>query len=243
MRIGNYQFRPGLLISVITLVFLVILVRLGIWQLDRAEEKRQILANQQTKMAMPAVRLVEALDSYEELTFRRIELHGKFDTQYQLLVDNKIHQGKPGYYVVTPMKLENMDRYVLINRGWLAMNPDRNILPTIETPNSIVTITGIIKADPKDVADLGSANRSNKGWPAVVRWVDFAAFEQESGLKVLPFLLLMDDSAHHGFVREWKFVNLPPEKSTSYAVTWFSLAILLLIIYFVVNTKRVKEHE
>jgi surfeit locus 1 family protein len=243
MRIGNYQFRPGLFTSLVALIFLIILTRLGIWQLDRAEEKRQILANQQAKMAMPVVSLQEGDMKPQELEYRRIQVSGKFDSNYQLFVDNKIHKGKPGYYVVTPLKLANMDRYVLVNRGWVAMNPDRKILPNIQTPEGIVTITGLIKSDPKDVANLGSANRSNQGWPAVVRYVDLQQFHEETGLKIQPFLFLLDINADYGFVREWKFVSLPPEKSTSYAVTWFSLATLLLIIYLVVNTKRVKEDE
>ena len=69
MRIGNYQFKPGLLTTIIALVFLVILVRLGIWQLDRAEEKRQIIANQQAKMSMPPVNLTRAVQDYEALAF------------------------------------------------------------------------------------------------------------------------------------------------------------------------------
>lgn len=243
MRIGNYQFKPGLLTTIIALVFLVILVRLGIWQLDRAEEKRQIIANQQAKMSMPPVNLTRAVQDYEALAFRRIEVQGTFDSKYQMFIDNKIHKGKAGYYVVTPMKLSELDSYVLVNRGWVAMNPDRQILPNIDTTNEPVTLTGLIKTDPKDVADLGSANRSNQGWPAVVRYVDFQQFQQETGLKLQPFLFLLDKSADHGFVREWKFVNLPPEKSTSYAVTWFTLATVLLIIYIVVNTKRVRNDE
>jgi surfeit locus 1 family protein len=243
MRIGKYQFSPGLIVTLVTLVLLAILIRLGIWQLDRAEEKRQILATQQAKMAQPVIELTTDIDETDELAFRRIEVSGNFDTRYQLFVDNKIHLGKPGYFVVTPLKLAQNDTYVLVNRGWVPMNPDRKILPNIDTPKGMVTITGLIKTDPKDVADLGSANRSNQGWPAVVRYVDLQQFQQETGLNIQPFLFLLDKNEGHGFVREWKFVNLPPEKSTSYAVTWFSLATLLLIIYLVVNIKKVGKHD
>lgn len=243
MRIGKYQFKPKLFTTVFTLIFLVVLVRLGIWQLARAEEKRQILASQQAQLKLPVVKISGKVSSLNELEFRRVQAEGKFDTTHQLFIDNKVHNGRPGYHVVTPLILDDQKSVILINRGWVPMNPDRRILPTIETPAEKVVVDGIIKIDPRDVADFGSANRSREGWPAVVRWVDLAQFQQETGLQVQPFLFLMDKSSQYGFVREWKFVNLPPEKSTSYAVTWFSLATVLLIIYFVVNIGKIKESE
>lgn len=243
MRIGNYSFKPGLFTTVLTLVVLVILVRLGVWQLDRAEEKRQILANQQAKLQLPVVKITDSVINTHDLEFRRVQVEGIFESRYQLFIDNKVHNGVPGYNVVTPLKIKDQNSYILVNRGWVPMNPDRRVLPSVGTPNGNIKVNGLIKMDPKDVADLGSNNRSNEGWPAVVRWVDLSAIQQETGLKLHPFLLLMDKDMEHGFVREWKFVSLPPEKSTSYAVTWFSLATVLLIIYLVVNIKRNKEHE
>ena len=243
MRIGNYRFKPKLFTTVFTLILLVILVRLGIWQLDRAEEKRQILANQQDRLKLPVVKITGIAIQTDELEYRRVQVEGAYETKYQLFIDNKVHNGKPGYEVVTPLKLKNHNSYVLINRGWVPMNPDRRILPVVDTPTGNITVDGLIKVDPKDVADFGSKNRSNEGWPAVFRWANLQEIKQETGLQLQPFLLLMDKNAKHGFVREWKFVNLPPERSTSYAVTWFSMATVLFIIYLVVNTRRCKENE
>lgn len=243
MRIGNYQFKPKWFPAVLTLVLLIILARLGFWQLDRAEEKRNILFNQQQKLKLPVITVTDLETDTEKLKFRRVQIKGIFDPRYQMFIDNKIHHGKPGYLVVTPFKVNNSDTYVLVNRGWVPMNLDRKILPNIESPKTIVSISGQVKIDPRDVADFGSGNRSNQGWPAVVRWVDITAFSNETKFKVQPFLLLLSKDQEHGFIREWKFVTLPPEKSTSYAMTWFSLAFVLLIIFFGVNTQKVKSSE
>jgi len=236
-RIAKYTFKARPFTALLTLVVLVILLRLGFWQLDRAEEKRQILARQQAQMQLPAIDISRLPEDITEMEFRRVQIQGVFDSSRQVFIDNKVHNGRPGYHVVTPLKISGRAEYVLVDRGWVPMNPDRRILPTIDTPASVVSVYGLVKTHPRDVADLGSDNRSNQGWPAVVRWVDIDWFSRETNLQTLPILMLLDKAAKHGFVREWKFVNLPPEKSTSYAVTWFSLAAVLVIIFFSVNLK------
>lgn len=241
MRIGNFEFKPGWKITILTVIALPVLIRLGIWQLHRAEEKRQIIQSQQEKMDAPVYRLVSHIDNPAELEYRRIQVTGTFDTRHILFLDNKIHLGKPGYDVVIPFRIAGTDDYVLVNRGWVVMNPDRRILPSVSTPESSVTINGVAKLNPKDVADFGSGNRANTGWPAVVRWPDIGAIEKETGISLEPFILLESAQESSGFVREWVFVNAPPEKSQSYAVQWFTFALIVLILYIVLNSKRVNS--
>lgn len=243
MRIGKFQFRPGLIPTIAVLILLPVLIRLGLWQLDRAQEKREIIAAQNEKLALPPLEISKALENTKDLQFHHLRITGTFSTQYQVFIDNKVHQEKAGYEVVTPIRIGQSQQYVLVDRGWVPMGATRTQLPTINTPDQQVTVMGIAKYNTKDVVSFGSANRSNQGWPAVVRWVDIKELAKESKLNLLPFMLLLDPEAKYGFVRDWKFVNMPPEKHISYAIQWFTMALALIVIYLVVNLKRIGKAE
>lgn len=243
MRIGKYQFKPRLIPTILFLVLLPVLIRLGYWQLERANEKRVIIAEQNAKLAMSPKIIDQRLVDTGNLQFHRLQITGTFLNKYQVFIDNKIHQNKAGYEVVTPMRIGHSQQYVLVDRGWVPMGTSRSTLPSIETPMQEVTILGIAKYHTKDVVSFGDANRSNKGWPAVVRWVDIKALAKETKLDLLPFMLLLDPHAQFGYVREWKFINMPPEKHVSYAVQWFAMAAALVVIYLVVNLKRISKTE
>lgn len=240
MRIGNYQFRPRLITTVLVLLLLPVLIGLGFWQLARADQKRAIIAAQNAKHAMPPKRINDKDAESEDLEFRRLQVTGTFLTKYQIYIDNKTHESEVGYDVVTPLQIENSKHVVLINRGWVALGVSRQTLPRIETPRAMVTLTGMAKYHLRDVVSFGFGNRSNQGWPAVMRWIDIKSLKSETKLELLPYMLLLDPGAPDGFVREWKFINMPPEKHISYAVQWFAMATALAVIYLIVNLKRIK---
>ena len=243
MRIGNYQFKPRLIPTLMFVLLLPLLLRLGFWQLARADEKRMIIATQTTKLALPPRVIDGVITPADNFQYRRLKVSGRFLTRYQVFIDNKVHQGKAGYDVVTPLQISNSKQVVLVDRGWVPLGDSREKLPHIDTPEQDVTLVGIAKYHPKDVLSFGAGNRSNQGWPAVVRWVDIKELQAETGLDLLPFLLLQDPASQYGFVRDWKFVNMPPEKHISYAVQWFAMAAALLVIYLVVNLKRINRSE
>jgi surfeit locus 1 family protein len=62
-------------------------------------------------------------------------------------------------------------------------------------------------------------------------------------MKLLPFIVLLDKTKSGKLVQDWKIVVSPPEKNISYAVQWFALALALLIIYIVVNSKKTKVND
>lgn len=243
MRIANYNFRPRLIPTLLVLLLLPILIRLGFWQISRAQEKREIIASQHERMALPPEVITASMTKRADLQYRRLQVTGKFIDKFQIFIDNKISRDRVGYDVVTPLQIGDSSRYVLVNRGWVPMGQSRADLPRVNTPQTSVTITGIAKFNTKDVVSFGDANRSNSGWPAVVRWVDIKALAQETKLKFVPFMLLLEPDSNYGFVRHWKFINMPPAKHMSYAVQWFAMALVLVIIYLIVNLKHVSKTE
>ncbi len=244
MRIGKFEFTPRLLPTLLTFMLLPVLISLGIWQLGRADEKREILAERAKMAALPALEVSEqSRDAIADVEYRQLKVVGRFDRQYRIFIDNKVQQGRVGYQVVEPLVYDGGKSAVLVNRGWVAATASRSNLPAVPELTEAQTIFGIAKTNTRDVASLGSGNRSGESWPALVRWVDIGELQKSIPYRLKPYMLLQNNDNQDGLVREWIFVSSPPEKNQSYALQWFSLAIALLLIYLVVNTKRVNRQE
>ncbi len=241
MKIGNKTFKPNLIPTIVTLLILPILLRLGFWQLDRAEEKRELIAVFQQQNGLGPLLINGDIKFDEKLNYRIAEVEGSYNLSRQIFIDNKIYQGKTGVYVMTPFKLKNSEYSVLVNRGWVPMAIDRSALPKIKTPTSFLNLSGKIKTLGKKPFMVGDQFQSNEGWPALMQWVNLTDIENKSGLKLLPYIFLLDEKDQSGYIRDWKPVVMQPEKSTSYAVQWFALALALVIIYIVVNLKEDKS--
>jgi surfeit locus 1 family protein len=77
-----------------------------------------------------------------------------------------------------------------------------------------------------------------------VQQLDLAQLEQVLETRLLPVILLLDKSDEHGFVREWQPVyGVTPDKHRAYAMQWFTLAVVLLLIYVGVNSKRISDQS
>jgi len=238
MRIGNFQFRPTVIPTLVTVLLLPLLISLGIWQLNRTDEKREILAKQEHKRLMPSLQITSETDSLDDIEFRQLNVSGRYLPKYQILVDNKVHHGQVGFYVVTPLQIEGSQSTILINRGWVKATSSREVLPSIETPEGTVTVQGVAKINTRDIVTVENQNRLGKDWPALVLWLDIEELDEDIPYSLKPFVLLQDSEPKEDYAREWKVVGSSPEKNMSYAVQWFSLATALLLIFIFVNTKR-----
>lgn len=241
MRIGPFQFQPKIVPTLITLVLLPVLISLGFWQVSRTEEKRAILEKQAEKLLLPPLHITGNAEPQENIVFRKLVVTGNYLADYQILVDNKVHKGQVGFYVVTPLLIEGTESTVLINRGWVKATASRDVLPSIETPAGNVTIHGIAKINTRDIVRFNDQNRLGTDWPALVLWPNIEELDEDIPYTLKPFLLLQASEPEEEYVRDWKLVNSPPEKNMSYAIQWFSLAIALLLIFVFVNTKRIKQ--
>lgn len=243
MQIGNKIFKPGLFPTIVTLLILPVLLNLGFWQLDRAEEKRELIELFKKQNDSGPLSITETTKINVNLNYRNSEIEGAYDLSKMIFIDNKIYQGKTGVYVLTPFKLKDSEVSILVNRGWVPMLADRSKLPEIKTVNHPLKLSGKIKILTETPFTIGEQFQSNQGWPALMQWINLAEIENKSGLKLLPYIFLLDEKEQSGFVRNWKPVVMLPEKSTSYAVQWFSLALALFVIYIVVNLKNIKSES
>lgn len=240
MRFGAYEFSPGLWPTVVTLLLLPVLTGMGIWQLERADWKQALVDSHAERAEMPPLAL-SMLDTFDEsLQYRQVTARGIYDTQHQLLLDNRTLQGHAGYHVLTPLQLSSTDQVVLVNRGWVPVGQSRAQLPPLPAPTGEVVVRAMLNLPPEKQFRLGEVDEIHSGWPKVVQQVKMSDLEQRLGQTLMPVLLLLNSEDQHGFIRDWKPVYRPtPDKHRAYAAQWFTLAAVLLMIYIGVNTKRV----
>jgi surfeit locus 1 family protein len=217
------------LISMVTLSGVVLTLSLSWWQLSRAHQKEAMMA------AIVAQGQLAPVDSHTFATaanlsafiHRVTKLRGSWVGTTTVFLDNRQMNAKPGFYVVTPLLIENSQQSVLVQRGWVARNfTDRTSLPTIPTPSGMVEIEGRIAPPPSKLYELGTAETG-----MIRQNLDVAAFRLETGLALLPVSILQTSGGNDGLLREWPVVASSASKNYGYAFQWAGLSLLITLLY------------
>jgi len=226
-----------------TLVYLCVLpalISLGMWQLDRSEQKRAFLKAQEQAAVTETLHLTAAVEnSTEALRYRNVEVAGRYDVAHQFLVDNQISDGKAGYFVLTPFILAGETKAVLVNRGWIPLNQDRSILPDLQINKAEAVITGRINNFPSVGIKLEGSEIPTEGWPSIVQVVDSNVLAKKLGYPLFQFQVELAKELPDGFKREWHTATImQPEQHTAYAIQWFALALTLTILFIWYSFKK-----
>ena len=229
----GYSFRPrGWALGAAALAC-VAFVSLGQWQARRADEKRAIgAALDQSARSAP----VELTPDAPVSIHQRVVARGPFVAERTVLLDNKLRRGRPGYEVVTPLRLGSSDSHVLVNRGWLAAAPTREVVPQIRTPAGEQRVEGIVLERLPQALQAGAAPSGRVRQNLVV--ADFAA---ETGLRLQPVVIEQHSPLDDGLLREWPRPDLGIDKHESYSLQWYSLAALAIVLVIVLSFRRVAE--
>ena len=239
IAVAGIEFRFGFISVLFYLILVAILISLGFWQLDRADEKEQLLLKKHSSKAKERIKLSSLLDiSVDDLRYRKTEINGQYDQQHQFLIDNQIYNGKAGYFVMTPYKIDGMNKAVLVNRGWIPLTKDRKILPDVTIFNVTKNVKGRINDFPVVGIQLAGAEIPTKGWPSIVQVVDSEVLSRKLGYSLLPFQIELGVQMEDGYGRDWKKKSVMlPEKHIAYAVQWFGLAFTLTVLFIGFNKK------
>lgn len=219
-------------------------VALGFWQLDRAAEKRVLFdafAAGETQMIGRSLLAEPALPEHRYL---RLELHGRYLSSKQVLLDSMTHEGQVGFQVLTPFHPDDSDTWVVVNRGWIANAVDAQALPDVEVDEVARTIVGRIDALPRPGLKLDArAEMFENRWPRPLLFPTLAEIEAELGLPLAQYQLLLDDNQASGFERDWQPRSMPPENHVGYAVQWFSFAAVLIAISAILVIRASRQRK
>ena len=217
-------------------ILLPLFLYLGYWQLQRAGEKRQLQAEYDTRANGPAVQVEPRVQRAEELQFYRVVAKGHYETEYQILIDNRVHQGRVGYHVITPLKLQDSEVRLLVNRGWIALGDSRERLPELDTPVGLLQITGVATVPAEKYFTLA---KPEPRWQRVWQNMDMAHYAASVPFPVQPVVVLLDPADKAGgFTRDWSRLDAGISVHQGYAFQWFMLAAALVSIYLFMSLRR-----
>lgn len=209
-------------------------IRLGYWQIDRAQQKLQIAAAMQQRANAPAIHVGAAPLSAAELEYRTVEARGEFDTKGMVLLDNRVNKGRVGYEVVMPLRLAGSDMHLLVDRGWIQGTGTRNHLPAVSTPRGEVEITGVAVIPGRAMYELSADTIEGAVWQNLT----IGRYVEHMGYKVQPVLVRQTSAVQDGLLREWQVSDREINVHRSYALQWFALAGLIFVIYLFMSFKR-----
>jgi surfeit locus 1 family protein len=222
---------------VLALAGAALFVRLGLWQLHRAEEKQALLDQYDAGQAVvdlmsttPEQAALETLPRYQQVRVR-----GHYAGAHQILLDNMPAPkgGWPGYRVLTPFELER-GGWLLVDRGWVPMGRTRAELPDLGVGEEARTIVGRLDTLPRAGLQLEQPATSNAAWPRVMSFPPQAAVEEALGRTLVPGRLVLDPDQSEGYERITQApIPFPPGRHIGYAVQWFALAAAVAVIYVV----------
>ena len=212
-------------ILIFAIIFVPITISLGFWQLDRAEEKREIIANYDELLTSEPINL-NVKTIYKN--WQPITTIGRFK-DIVIFEDNAILSGRAGFKIYH--LFENGDgSYVFVHRGFIERNMVKNNLPLINTPKGKQSLEGsvLIKEDNSFVQDIEESDARIIQEFNIERLINKFPILKDRYLH--PFLFNLDIRDNKKFLAIEKPVNMAASKHIGYAIQWFGLCIALITL-------------
>jgi len=227
------RFCPGFATTLATVAFVAASLALGNWQRHRAAEKEALAAQLEAAAREPPVDLAARDEDAIRLRFRSVRARGQYDPTHQVLIDNKVQAGRAGFDVVAPLKLAGSDRYVLIDRGWIAQGASRWNLPSVPPPAGSVTVTGRVTLPPQRYLELSREHSPGPLWENL----DVQRIAAATGLDLLPVVVEQTDpvDASDTLSRDWPPPDVGSSRHVSYMLQWYSFGALAVILWIALN--------
>jgi len=226
----------------LTFVGAALFVRLGIWQLERAQQAQQLLdAFAAAATAAPedfaAVAAVPPADR-----FPRVRVTGRYLADGGYLRDEQTHAGRLGVEAYGVFEVGGASALLLVDRGWSAWAHGPGTLPSLPPlPDGATELSGVYAPFPGSGLRVGGNRLSAQAqWPKLTLAIDRDEIAADLARPLLPRVLLLDADPASGFTREWTPALLPPARHRAYAFQWFAFALAALTLFVVLHWKKVE---
>lgn len=244
LQIANRVFAPRPWAALLTAAALSVFVALGGWQIGRAREKQAMIESFARGAHSSMVVEGGSIDGLPR--FQHVTVRGHYDPSRQVLLDNMPSStGQPGYRVLTPFVRPGSARLLLVDRGWVPVGSSREKLPLVAVADDERDTGGRLDELPVPGIRVGTAGIPGvTSWPRVLNFPTAADIEQVLGQPVESRIVLLDAARPDGYERVWRpSLGFPPERHLGYAVQWFALALVALVIFISLSLERTSPPE
>lgn len=220
-------------LALLALFFIGFFIYLGVWQLNRAKVKQQLIATYEERITFPPLSS-KAFPLKNDLRYYRLTISGHFDNQHTFLLDNKIFHQQVGYEVYTPFISPRLPP-ILIDRGFIPLGTNRQVLPLIPAIQDEVTITGMLNLPPTYFALGKIVDETHLTWPLRVQFIHLSMMANLFKRPFMPYVLILAPNNPYGLPCEWQIATMSPSRHQGYALQWFAFAFTLLILFVALN--------
>lgn len=252
-------------LTVITLLVVGVMLALGGWQFSKGERRVSVAKRMERQKLLPTLDGNTWLAEKQKASIhnalksdagRKMLLRGEWLSEYTVFLDNRQMQGKPGFFVLTPLLLEsvsgnkNNQRAVMVLRGWVARDfQKRDALPQLRTAQGVVEVEGLLDKPPSKLMELGDGGGSGKeGFERIRQNIDLSAFTAETDLPLevtwtlrqlydeLPTLEASVEAVDAvpfptSLERKWGAIDSGASKNFGYAFQWWAMALTCVALY------------
>lgn len=227
----------GAFFVLLTLGLFVLMVKLGFWQLSRAEQKQRWQAELSARMSNTLLNfseLTQLAKQDDNPTGYRFSLKAKAIENRIILLDNQTYQGDVGYLAFQMLEVMPDRPWILLELGFVKAAKERSILPNIQGLVGEYQLTGRLYR--RELNPLSQNLMPEQEWPMRIQNINLPQLQQKIGHKLMPFVLQPDTLSGIDFPHPWQPIPMPAKKHFGYALQWFSmagaLAILTMIFIF-----------
>jgi surfeit locus 1 family protein len=231
------RFRPLFWPTVFTVPVALLLVGLGSWQIERLFWKRELIAQRQAALAAAPIAVPLSLEKARGDEFRHVTDEGIFLHDKEIFLGATSEAGRNGYQVLTPLQ-EPGGRIVFVNRGFIPAELKDPAKRQAGQIAGTVRVTGLLRLPAvKKPAWFLPDNRPDLNYWF---WIDLPAMATADKLdQVSPFYIDADTTPNPGGWPKGGVTRLTlPNDHLQYAITWFSLAVALIVVYFLYHRRN-----
>ena len=244
---GRRRFRPTFWATVCAVPALAILIALGTWQVQRLHWKEGEIAKRVERSEGPAIALPGSFPDPAAVEFTRVGLIGSFLHDQEFYLGARTENGRVGLNIVTPFQLDD-GRMLLVNRGWVPQerrDPATRVEGQLAGP---LEIEALLRTDGWKGVDF--AKPPNKPEERFYFWLDLPVMAADLEAGGIGQTIITD--VYADAVAAELPGGLPIGGQTrivlkndhlEYALTWYSFAVILLVIYFLFHYRPEREDE
>jgi surfeit locus 1 family protein len=232
--------RPSWWALLLTVAGALLFIRLGVWQLHRADFKESLLRRYAAASSAPVQDFAAVADKPPANSFPRVQVQGRYLVDRLYLLDNPKHDSRGGVEVFAPFELPGESRLLLVDLGFLAGqgNDQTPELPPLSS--APVELHGLYVPPPPTGFKMGGdALARQSRWPKKSIFLTLGEVAGDLGRPLYPRVLALDADTSSIYVRKHALdLSMPPARHRAYAFQWFAFALAAVVILLVVHRKR-----